>query len=173
MANLIREHRIVDNNRRALLKYICISDGTQLSNTTLVDVSTLAFSLNANGYIMQSDTDQKSIYRTAISKIKGSTSIGPNATGYMKLQWHGDSNSEIIVVSNDSFEFVGEPIGGVGGGSFPNPEASSNGDILISTYGMKANDVFTLLVEVRKDGRDYDQGQTADPVAFNRGPAAL
>ena len=173
MANLIREHRLVDTNRRSLIKYICVSDGTQLANTTLIDVSTLANSLNANGYIMQSNTHPKTSYRTTVSKIKGMSTVGPNSTGYMKLQWHGDSNSEIIVVGSDAFDFHSESTGGVGGGSFSNPEANTNGDILISTYGMKANDCFTLLVEVRKDGRDYDQGQTADPIAFNRGTAAL
>lgn len=173
MANLIREHRIVDNNRRALIKYVCISDGTQFSNNTLVDVSTLAYALNANGYIMQSNTHPRTKYNTVVSRIKGSTNIGPNSTGYIKLQWHGDSNSEIMVVSDDSFDYSGESWGGVGGGTFPNPEANSSGDILISTVGMKANDNFTLFIEVRKEGKDYDQGQTADPVAFNRGPAAL
>jgi hypothetical protein len=173
MANLIREHRIVDTNRRALIKYVCVSDGTQLANSTLIDVSTLAYALNANGYIMSSNTHPLSTYRTAISRIKGATNIGPGSTGYLKLQWQGDSNSEIIVVSNDSFDYSGEAWGGVGGGTFPNPEANSSGDILISTVGMKANDNFTLFIEVRKDARDYDQGQTADPTAFNRGPAAL
>jgi hypothetical protein len=173
MANLIREHRIVDTNRRSLIKYVCISDGTQFSNTTLVDVSTLSYALNANGYIMSSNTHPRTKYTTVISRIKGATTIGPNTTGYMKLQWHGDSNSEIVVISNDSFDYSGEAWGGVGGGSFPNPEANSSGDILISTVGMRANDNFTLFVEVRKDGKDYDQGQTADPVAFNRGSAAL
>jgi hypothetical protein len=173
MANLLREHRIVDTNRRALIKFVCVSDGTQFSNATLIDVSTLAYALNANGYIMSSDTDQKSTYRTTISRIKGATNIGPDSTGYLKLQWHGDSNSEIIVVSNDSFDYSGEAWGGVGHGTFPNPEANSSGDILISTYGMKANDNFTLFVEVRKESGDYDQGQTADPAAFNRGPYSL
>lgn len=169
MPNLIREQRIVDTNRRALVKYICISDGTQFSNTVLLDVSTLSYALNANGYIMQSNTHPRSVYRTNISRIKGSTNIGSNSTGYMKLQWHGTTNSEIIVVSNDSFDYSGEAWGGVGGGTFPNPETNTNGDILISTVGMKANDNFTLFIEVRKEAADYDQGQTADPYAFNRG----
>lgn len=170
MANLLREHRLVDTNRRALIKYVCVSDGTQYSNNTLVDVSTLSLALNANGYIMSSNTDPKDTYRTAISRIKGITSI---SSGYMKLQWHGDTNSEIIVAKTDSFDFTGESFGGVGGGSIPNPEANSTGDILISTVGMAANDTFTLFIEIRKDGRDYDQGQTADPAAFNKGPYSL
>ena len=173
MANLLREHRIVDTNRRTLIKYVFISDGTELSNTILVDVSTLVNSLNVNGYIMTGNTDARDTYRTTISRIKGSTNIGPDSTGYLKLQWHGDSNSEIIVVSNDSFDYSGESWGGVGHGTFPNPESNSSGDILVSTYGVKANDNFTIFIEVRKDGRDYDQGQTADPAAFNKGPYSL
>jgi hypothetical protein len=76
-------------------------------------------------------------------------------------------------MSSESVDYSSESFGGAAGsGTFPNPETNSSGDILISTVGMKANDNFTLIIEVKKDGRDYDQGQTADPVAFNRGPAA-
>jgi hypothetical protein len=32
-------------------------------------------------------------------------------------------------------------------------------------------DAFTLFIDLRKDSRDYDSGQTADPAAFNLGSA--
>ena len=39
MANLIREQRIVDNNKRALIKYVFVSDGTAASNVILLNAS--------------------------------------------------------------------------------------------------------------------------------------
>ena len=36
-----------------------------------------------------------------------------------------------------------------------------------STAG--AGDAFTLFIDLKKDGRDFDQGAARDPLAFNRG----
>lgn len=165
MANVIREQRIIDSNKRALIKYTGIID-TAAANLTLVDASSLAYALNTNGYIMSSNTDQKSLYRTTIKRIFGNAKSG----GYIKLQWQGASNSEIITTGTGSFDFDFQSMGD--GATIGNPEASSNGDILISIVSPGTTDALTLFVDIRKDGRDYDSGQTADPTAFNRGPAA-
>lgn len=162
MANLIREQKLVDTNKRALLKYVFISDGTADANSVLVDVSTLGFALNANGQIMQSGTDPKSSYRNTITRI---FSVG-RGNGSLKLQWHGDANSEIIVIPSGSVDLTFE---GLGGGVISNPEANSSGDILISTSNVSTGEHFTLLIDLKKDARDYDAGQTADPAAFNSG----
>lgn len=162
MANLIREQRLVDNNKRTLLKYVFISDGTTNANSVLVDVSTLRFAMNANGYIMQSNTHPKSAYRTTITRI---FSVG-RGNGALKLQWHGDANSEIIVIPAGSVDLTFE---GLGGGVISNPEANSTGDILLSTSNVSTGEHFTVLIDLKKDARDYDAGQTADPAAFNSG----
>lgn len=169
MANLIREQRLIDNNKRALLKYVFISDGTAESNTTLVDVSSLNFAMNTNNYIMSSNTDPKNIYRTTIKRIFGnSTASAPGS--YYKIQWQGATNSEIMTFSSTPFDYNFDSMGT--GAVIPNPEASSNGDILFSTNNIGIGNTFTLFIDIRKDGRDYDSGQSADPVAFNKGPAA-
>lgn len=167
MANLLREHRLVDNSKRSLIKFVYISDSSAYANTTLVDVSTLSHALNANGYIMSSNTHPRSIYRTSIKRIFGNSKIN----GYIKLQWQGATNTEIITFSNGFFDFNFTTADT--GGALTNPESSSNGDILISTSGAASGDTFTIFLELRKDNNDYDAGQTNDPVAFNRGPAAL
>jgi hypothetical protein len=163
MANLLREHRIIDNNKRALIKYVFISDGTLSANATLVDVSTLRSALNANGYIMVANTHPKSTYRTTIRRIFASG----KGNGALKLQWHGDSNSEIIVATTGTFDLDFESMGS--GAVITNPEANSVGDILLSTVNIAAGDIYTVLVDLRKDSSDYDAGQTADPAAFNSG----
>jgi hypothetical protein len=166
MANYIKEQRLIDNNKRALLKYVFIGDGTQEANTTLVDVSTLANALNTSGQIMTSNTNPKPKYTTTIKRIWGRYT----GDGYIKLQWQGATNSEITVFGSGTVNIDFESRADVA--VISNPEAETNGDILISTVGVKTANVFTLFVDLRKDSADYDAGQTRDPVAFNRGPAA-
>lgn len=161
MANVIREQKLIDSNKRALVKYVILSDGTQESNTRLLDASSLAFALNATGVISQ--TDLKSNYRTTIKKIKAYS----KTAGSVRLKWEGDANSEIITFGSASVDFSFENDGAV----ISNPEANATGDILISTLGLAAGDTITLFLDVRKDSLDYDAGQTADPYAFNnKGP---
>lgn len=159
MPNVIREQRLIDSNKRALIKYVILSDGTNEANTTLVDASNLAFALNANGYIMQSNTHPKSNYRTTLRKIKAYSRTG----GSFRLKWQGDANSEIITFGSGSVDFTFENDGAV----IPNPEANATGDILISTANLAAGDTTTIFVDLRKESLDYDAGQTADPYAFN------
>lgn len=160
MANLIREQRLIDSNKRALIKYVILSDGTQEANTRLLDASTLQFALNANGYIMQSNTHPKSSYRSTVRKIKAYSRTG----GSFRLKWEGDANSEIITFGSGSVDFTFENDGAI----IPNPEANATGDILISTANLVFGDTTTIFLDIRKESLDYDAGQTADPYAFNR-----
>lgn len=162
MANKLVEQKIVDNNKRSLIKYVFLCDGTAEANTLLIDASNLKFALNANGYIMQSNTHPKSTYRTTIKRIFGTS----KSTGYVKLQWGGDANSEIVTISSPVFDYSFENMGD--GTVIWNPEANATGDILFSTVSAASNDCFTLFVDLRKNSEDYDSGQTADPYAFNR-----
>lgn len=161
MANVIREQKLIDSNKRALVKYVLLSDGTQESNTRLLDASSLAFALNATGVISQ--TNLKSNYRTSIKKIKAYS----KTAGSVRLKWEGNANSEIITFGSATVDFNFENDGAV----ISNPEANATGDILISTLGLAAGDTLTLFLDLRKDSLDYDAGQTADPYAFNnKGP---
>ena len=55
--------------------------------------------------------------------------------------------------------------------SNPNAVANTTGNVMITTAGYAAGETFTLFIDLRKNSADYDAGQTADPVAFNLGPA--
>lgn len=165
MANLIREQRLIDSNKRALIKYVMTLD-TAVANTVLVNASTLSLALNTNGYIMTSNTNPKSQYRTTIKRVFGNA----KANAYIKLQWQGATNSEIITISSGNFDYSFDNMGD--GATISNPEASSNGQILMTVVTPSSADAATIFLDLRKDGRDYDSGQTADPVAFNRGTAA-
>ena len=158
MANLIRTQKLIDSNKRALIKFVIIADGTtQEANTRLIDASSLNFALNATGVISQ--TNPKSTYRTAIKKIKAFGKLAGN----IRLQWEGAANSEIAVFGAGGIDF------GMEGESvlIQNPETNPTGDILITTVGMGTNDAVTIFIDLKKDNADYDAGQTADPYAFN------
>lgn len=167
MANVIREQRLIDSNKRALIKYVMLIDSA-VANSTLVDVSTLQYALNTSGYIMSGGVNPLSNYRTTIKRIFGTA----KANAYIKLQWQStDSNTEIVTIPSGGFDFDFQSMGD--GATISNPNANTNGDILLTVVTPSSADAVTLFIDIRKDGRDYDSGQTADPVAFNRGPAAF
>lgn len=166
MAAQIYEQRLIDNNKRALIKWVYISDGTNSANSTLLDVSSLKYALNTTGQIMTGGTNKKSNYRITIKRIMGS--IHTKNKGIAMIQWHGSANTPIAVASDSFIDYNFHAMGD--GAVIWNPESNTSGNILITTTGLSVGDVFTLFLDVRKDGRDYDQGQTADPAAFNYGP---
>lgn len=162
MANLIKEQRIVDTNKRALIKYVFIADASgQEANTILVNPQMLAFALNTSNKIMTGNTNPKSSYRTTIKRVFGQA----KANGYFKLQWQNSTNSEILTITTGNFDYDFMSMGD--GAVISNPETTVNSRILISTTGLVNNDVMTLFVDLRKNSEDYDAGQTADPKAFN------
>lgn len=165
MANLVREHRLIDSTKRTLIKYVIISDGTADANTVLVDASTLSGALNTAGYIMTSNTNPRSKYDLSVKRIFGQ--LGANTGAFVKLQWHGAANSEIVAVGAGPFDFNFEASGD--GAVIPNPETNSNGDILYSTGNLPAGSVLTVFVDLKKNNSSYSAGQQADPAAFNQG----
>lgn len=167
MAYTWTEQKLVDNNKRALIKYTLEGDTTATANVLLLDVSSLRYALNANGYIMSSNTHPKPIYRTTIKRIFGQMS---DTTGYGKLQWSiKDANTTIVTLGSGSFDYDLTSLSG-DVATIQNPDsANSTGDILYSASGHSGAHSLTLFIELRKDSGDYDAGQTADPIAFNKG----
>lgn len=172
MPNLFREERISDTNHRALIKLVGVFDGTgQASNLTVVDVSSLAFALNANGYIMASNTHPLGAYNVYIKRVMADV----NMTGFVKLQWGSTdgvtplANVEAVVLGPGYKDINFASDGQNGVLKNPIPPANTTGDLLISTLGAGANNSFTIFLELKKESRHFDAGQTADPAAFNSG----
>jgi hypothetical protein len=162
MANVLKGQRIIDGNKRSLIKYVFLSDGTAVANSTLVDASSLAFALNTNGYIMSSNVDPKTSYRTTIKRIFGNAKVN----SYITIQWAGTSNAEIVTIGSGSFDYDFQSMGD--GAIIPMESDATTGDILLSINNNKNNDAFTLFIDLRKNNEDFDAGQTADPYAFNK-----
>lgn len=172
MANVITTTKLIDSTRRTLVRYVIHSDGTTEANTKILDVSSLAYSLNTSGKIMTANTDARSVYRTSITRVYGN--YAAKNKGYGELMWEttNGSNSVSCILSFGEgmfdYNFTGL---GHGDGAIVTPTANVNGDILMNA-GLAAGDHITIFVDLKKDNRDFDAGQTADPAAFNRGPAA-
>jgi len=162
MANAINEQKLVDTTRRALVKYVATVDSAA-ANVVMLDVSNLAYSLNANGKIMSSNTHIKSLYRTTIKRVWGQGHF--KSKGFVTLRW-GGANTEIVSIGDGYFDYNFD-VEGLSAAIPIQDVANSTGDIVYSTTSVAAGDGFTLFIDLKKDGRDYDQGQTADPTAFN------
>lgn len=164
MANVITTEKVIDDNKRCLMKVVVIGDATNEANTVIVPAASLRFSLNVNSQVMSGLTDRKATYNVGIVRIFGHCRT---ANGYTKLQWRDTQNSAIVTIGNGNFDYN---FGDVGRNAVlkANNLLGSNGDILLTSVSQQINDCLTLFLDLRKDGRDYDQGQTADPAAFNR-----
>jgi len=160
MANVYTEDRLIDTNRRALLKITGTLD-SDMSDLVVVDASTLGQAMNANNLLMVSNTHPKSLYRVSVSRIWGDTTID----GYLTLQFDGDDNL-IQTISTGAFNM---DLDGVLAGDIDNDVANTTGDITLSGVGIGANDSYTIYIDMRKDPRDFNYGQLNDPAAFNYG----
>lgn len=161
MANIINQQKLIDSTRRAVIKYVGTVD-TNTANAVLLNVSGLAYSLNANGKILSSGTDTKSAYRTQIKRIWGQGHF--KGGGFVTLNWGSVTNTNIVTFGAGQFDYNFDSEGL--SAAIP---SSSNGDLLITTTGVISGDAFTVFVDLKKDGRDFDQGQTARPADFNQG----
>lgn len=167
MANRVVEQKVIDSNKRTLLKYVVVADGSATANTPLITFNELRFAINATGAV--SNTNPKESYGVTVKRIYGYSNI-QNTAGYGLLSWLNDANSDIVSFKSGSFDY---DLGSVSGDSavIPSPAANTSG-LCYSVISPTAADTVTLFIELRKNSTDFDAGQTADPVAFNKGPAA-
>jgi hypothetical protein len=177
MANIYTTQRLVDTQDKAVIKLTArFFDGGD-EDQLRIDVSDLAYALNANGYIMTGGTHPKPIYRTFVTAIIYDVNI---ASGYLTMQWQGaegdsTTNTDMYVVHSGQHSVLLDDMRYVG--VLKNPteltdSANTTGDIIFKTVGAVANDSYSVIIALKKNAEDYDKGQTADPTAFNRGPAA-
>lgn len=160
MATVLTTQKLIDSNRRAVIKIVGTGGG---DSNTLLTVSNLAYALNTNGYIVTGGVDKKSVYRHQINRIWGQGQLATAGTS-VTLKW-GGNNDLIVTFGNGSFDYNFDAQGLTA--AIPLSGNTSGDIVYTSTAG--ATDSWTLFVDIKKDGRDFDQGQTRDPLAFNNG----
>lgn len=159
MATVLTTQKLVDNNRHTVIKIVGYG-GTD-ANASLVVAANLAYAINATGQV--STLNPKRLNRVAIKRVWGQGQM--TAAKAVTLQWGGNSNSSIVTFGNGPFDYNFDAGSTPGTIEIPD-QANCTGDIVFtSTAG--ATDTWTLFIDLKKDGRDYDQGQKADPAAFN------
>ena len=160
MATTLTTQTLVDSNRRTVIKIVGSGGGD--SNASLVVAANLAFATNATGVI--SKVNPKRLNRVSIKRVwgQGQITVGKAVT----LQWGGNANSSIVTFGNGPFDYTFDSESSPGIINIPD-EANCTGDIVFTSTAV-AGETWTLFIDLKKDGRDYDQGQTADPIAFNK-----
>lgn len=161
MATTITKQTLVDTNRHSVIKVVGIGGGD--ANASLIVAANLAYAINATGLVSQ--TNPKRLNRIAIKRIWGHGQMA--SANSVTLKWGGNSNSAIVTFGAGRFDYNFDSGSTQGTIEIPD-QANCTGDIVFSST-IGTNESWTLLIDLKKDGRDYDQGQTGDPIAFNRG----
>jgi hypothetical protein len=161
MATVLTTQTLVDTNRHTVIKVVGVG-GTD-ANVSLIKAANLAFAINATGQV--SSTNPKRLNRVAIKRVWGQGQM--TAAKAVTLQWGGNSNSAIVTFGTGSFDYNFDSGSTPGTIEIPD-QANCTGDIVFSSTA-GATDTWTLFIDLKKDGRDFDQGQARDPLAFNNG----
>ena len=161
MATTITKQTLVDNNRHAVIKVV--GNGGTDANVSLIVAANLAYAINATGKV--STSNPKRLNRIAVRRAWGAGQMG--LSNNVTLKWGGNNNSAILTFGSGPFNYSFASDSSPGNIKIPDT-ANCTGDIVFSSTAA-ATDTWTLFLELKKDGSDYDQGAARDPLAFNVG----
>lgn len=161
MATTLTTQTLVDTNRHSVIKVV--GTGGTDANVSLIRAANLAYAINATGVV--STSNPKRLNRIAIKRVWGHGQMG--LSNNVTLKWGGNSNNAIVTFGAGQFDYNFDAGSTQGTIEIPD-QANCTGDILFSSTA-GASDAWTLFIDLKKDGRDYDQGQVRDPKAFNYG----
>jgi hypothetical protein len=131
MADAVATQILVDDTRRAVLKFTNVSDGTGESGVVKVDVSALS------SYQGQACTSVSIIRLDAITAGMG-----------LDILW--DATTDVLVLTLGDGDFVSFDFSRFGGLT-NNASAGKTGDVLFSTVGAASGDRYTVVMEVLKN----------------------
>lgn len=131
MADAVATQILVDDARRAILKFTNVSDGTGESGVVKVDVSALS---SFQGLPCTS---------VAINKIDA-------ITAGMGLNMLWDADTDVLILTLGEADFVTFDFSRFGGLT-NNAGAGKTGDILFTTVGAASGDRYTVVMELYKN----------------------
>lgn len=129
MADAVTSQTIIDGERKVVMKFTNLSDGTGESAVTKVDVSAL-----------QANKLGQACSRVTIEKVHYSVS-GMVAT----LLWDATADVRIMDLQGDGV-FCMEQFGGIPN----NAGAGVTGDVQLTTTGHSSGDTYTIILEMVK-----------------------
>ena len=156
MANSYSNQVISDSSKRTVIKLTGKLDANgESANTKIIGKSLPgALAVDANNLVLATAPGAvaRSNYRYSIARIIGDVFI-PN--GYVELLWDGANSQTSIWIASQSGDFNMMDNLGV----ITNTANGSNGNVIVNTAGAGANNSYSLLIEIHKDPRDFNQGQ--------------
>lgn len=173
MANLFTYQVLRDTTEHTTIKLTGLFSGSdgQESNTARIQANSLYGAMDStrtHQLVDPANTGALPYYGLYVNRLWYDC---PSGQGNIELFWNADTKRTIFQLNGNS-EYDGQGNWIV----IPNDShgsANSKGDIGIISRGCQANDTYTLIVELRKDNRDYQRGQFNDPSAFNYGPYGI
>jgi hypothetical protein len=170
MANSYSTHVLKDTTEHVVIKLTGKFDGTgQEVNHARVVANSFYGALNSNTTpgLLSTGGTALSYYGLNLHRLW----YDCGCTGDVELYWHADTPVPLLFLNgNGEYDGAGN---WVTIGNNAKDTAGCNGDVLINTRGMVANDSYTIIAEFRKENEYYQRGQFNDPAAFNYGSYAL
>jgi hypothetical protein len=173
MANAFSYQVIKDTEQLVVIKLTGKFDGSgQELNQARIAANSLYGALATNGYPVAnvhggSANTPLNYYGLNLNRLWYDCSNN----GDVELYWQANTNIPLMFL-NGNGEFDGSSTWT----TIPNnakDTAGCNGDIVLNTRGMAANDSYTIIAEFRKENEYYQRGQFNDPAAFNYGSYSI
>lgn len=154
---------MVDTNKRIVIKLTGELDTAgETANVKIIGRSIKgALANDANGMItVAAGGTPRVTYRYNIGRILATTNF-PSG-GYLKMAWDGAVPATIALVSTAIDINMMDNLGIIN-----NTANTPTGNITFTTVNAGNSGAYTVVLEIYKDPRDYDQGQIAKPQDFN------
>jgi hypothetical protein len=170
MANSFSYQVIKDTTEHVIIKLTGKFDGSgQELNHARIAANSLYGALNANAVpgLLSSGGSALPYYGLSLNRLWYDCS----SSGDVELYWHANTNVPLLFLNGN-----GEYDGAGNWTTIPNNAKDTpgcNGDIVLNTRGMAANDSYTIVAEFRKENEYYQRGQFNDPAAFNYGEYSI
>jgi hypothetical protein len=171
MSNSYTNHILKDTTEHVVIKLTGKFDGSgQELNHARIAANSLYGALDssrANLLVSTANTGPLSYYGLTLHRLW----YDCGCTGDVELYWHADNPVPLMYLNgNGEYDGAGN---WVTISNNAKDTANCNGDILVTTRGMVANDSYTIVAEFRKENEYYQRGQFNDPGAFNYGQYSL
>lgn len=163
MANNFVGAVMADTNTRTVIRFCGEVDAVGETANTKISGRMLKGALatdSNNRVLVASGGTPRTNYRYTIERIFYSTNF-PSG-GYLKLYWDGATPSTIALLNGTGDIDVLDNMG-----SINNTATTPNGNVGFTIVNPAANGFYNVILELRKDLKDYDAGQVEAPQAFN------
>lgn len=170
MSKITTNTKQIDGTRQVRVVLTGWFDGTDGQESQVIKIDTWglrgALSTAANGtQLLAGNGNPRSSYNVSVNRILYSMSAG----GLINLAWQGSTNTPFITLAGSGSY---DPARGTD--LVINPEAFNGagapghtGNIVLTTLGFGVNTEYSIVLDMKKDPKAFNQGQIERPKDFN------